>query len=649
MASSLSSLGLGSDGALSYDVIDQLRAVDEKAQVTPIENKITANENKLSDLSILTTLTATFKSSTSSLSDELTYLKRESSVTGDSVNVVASSGTAIQDFSIDVKNLATRDIYQSESFASSSSTFASSSDTLTFEIDGQSYSIDIDASTTISELKDKINDSTDGKITASLLNVGGDEPYRLIIKSTDTGADNAISISSLNGNELDLGFANHTYSAAEPTGTYDGSVNGDDTLTFNINGTDYNVTVSNGQSINDLVTTIQNDANLSKLLKAEVVDGKLTLESSDDSMTISSIHGSDAVFGLDNLTTTQDNHIQTAANATFDFNGVTISRDTNSIEDLIVGVTINLNTTGQSNVKITQKTSDISENLQSFVSSYNELMSNLNETIKYDTDTKNSGTFQGVSEIITMKADINRQLLSVDAKGRALSDFGIKLNESGMLEFDEDVFNAKLSEDASQIEEFFRGKTTFNPTVVYGSSVSSGAIDITSGNFTINGKNIIASLNGTASENALALKNAINSADIDGVQAYLDSTGSYVYLKSNSGDDIEIKGDSGILNSIGFKSGTTRGSTETSIGIFSDFNDLLNGLIDGTTSTLGLLETRLENEKDSLSTERTATIKNLDDKYQIMANRFAAYDSIIGKLNTQFNTLSMMIQQSYGE
>jgi flagellar hook-associated protein 2 len=501
----------------------------------------------------------------------------------------------------------------------------------------------------ISELKDKINDSTDGKITASLLNVGGDEPYRLIIKSTDTGADNAISISSLNGNELDLGFANHTYSAAEPTGTYDGSVNGDDTLTFNINGTDYNVTVSNGQSINDLVTTIQNDANLSKLLKAEVVDGKLTLESSDDSMTISSTHGSDAVFGLDNLTTTQDNHIQTAANATFDFNGVTISRDTNSIEDLIVGVTINLNTTGQSNVKITQKTSDISENLQSFVSSYNELMSNLNETIKYDTDTKNSGTFQGVSEIITMKADINRQLLSVDAKGRALSDFGIKLNESGMLEFDEDVFNAKLSEDASQIEEFFRGKTTFNPTVVYGSSVSSGAIDITSGNFTINGKNIIASLNGTASENALALKNAINSADIDGVQAYLDSTGSYVYLKSNSGDDIEITGDSGILNSIGFKSGTTRGSTETSIGIFSDFNDLLNGLIDGTTSTLGLLETRLENEKDSLSTERTATIKNLDDKYQIMANRFAAYDSIIGKLNTQFNTLSMMIQQSYGE
>jgi flagellar hook-associated protein 2 len=274
-------------------------------------------------------------------------------------------------------------------------------------------------------------------------------------------------------------------------------------------------------------------------------------------------------------------------------------------------------------------------------------MNNLNETIKYDTDTKNSGTFQGVSEIITMKADINRQLLSVDAKGRALSDFGIKLNESGMLEFDEDVFNAKLSEDASQIEEFFRGKTTFNPTVVYGSSVSSGAIDITSGNFTINGKNIIASLNGTASENALALKNAINSADIDGVQAYLDSTGSYVYLKSNSGDDIEITGDSGILNSIGFKSGTTRGSTETSIGIFSDFNDLLNGLIDGTNSTLGLLETRLENEKDSLSTERTATIQNLDDKYQIMANRFAAYDSIIGKLNTQFNTLSMMIEQSY--
>ena len=34
--SSISSLGLGSDGVLSYDVIDQFRAADESAQITHI-------------------------------------------------------------------------------------------------------------------------------------------------------------------------------------------------------------------------------------------------------------------------------------------------------------------------------------------------------------------------------------------------------------------------------------------------------------------------------------------------------------------------------------------------------------------------------------------------------------------------------------
>jgi flagellar hook-associated protein 2 len=648
MASSLSSLGLGSDGALSYDVIDQLREVDESAQVKPLETKITANENKSADLTILSTMTATLKSATSSLSDELTYLKRDSAVTGDSVNVIASSGTAIQDFTIDVKNLATKDIFQSVSFLNESSVFANGEDTLTFEIDGQSYDIEINASTTVSELKDKINDSTEGKITASLLNVGGDDPYKLIIKSTDTGADNTINISSLNGSELDLGFTNYTFEAAESTGLYSQGANGDDTLTFDINGTNYNITVTDGQSINDVITSIQNDNDLSKVLKAETIDGKLILQSTDENMTVSSNFGSDALFNLNTLSTTgQANHIQSAANATFDFNGISISRDTNSIEDLIVGVTINLNETGSSNVRIKQNTDDISENLNSLVSSYNDLIGNLNETINYDTESGSSGTLQGISEIISMKSNINRQLLSIDEKGRSLSDYGIALNENGMLEFDQDAFDTKINEDFSDIEDFFRGQTTINTTSTYASNISAGVIDITTGDFSINGTNIVVSLDGTASENALALKNAINSADIDGVEAYVDANNSYVYLQSSIGNDIAIAGNNTILNSIGFKSGTTRGTTESTIGTFSTFNDLLNNYINGENATLNLLSSRFENENDSLTKEKISTIQNLDDKYQIMANRFAAYDSIIGKLNTQFNALSMMIEQSY--
>ena len=61
MASSLTSLGLGSQGVLNYDIIDKLRAVDDRSQVTPLKSKITQNKVLQSDLSILTTFTAALK------------------------------------------------------------------------------------------------------------------------------------------------------------------------------------------------------------------------------------------------------------------------------------------------------------------------------------------------------------------------------------------------------------------------------------------------------------------------------------------------------------------------------------------------------------------------------------------------------------
>ena len=82
---------------------------------------------------------------------------------------------------------------------------------------------------------------------------------------------------------------------------------------------------------------------------------------------------------------------------------------------------------------------------------------------------------------------------------------------------------------------------------------------------------------------------------------------------------------------------------------FSTFNNNLKNLISGDNSTLSLFEKSLETEKKSLQTERGKTITRLDAKYDTMVARFAAYDSIIGKLNSQFQALSMMIEASYAD
>ena len=640
MAGSLSNIGLGSNGALSYDIIEKLRNVDDRNQVTPIDNKITSTTTKLTDLAILTTMAASFKSATSTLSDELSYLQRSSSVSGDSVDISVVSGTSLQDFSIDVKSLAQRDIIESKSFSSETATFSTEAETITINIGGTDYDIEVDTSTTLSQFKNEIFDKTDGKVTASILNVGGTDPYKLILKSTDTGSDQEITITSTGTASDNLGINNnYKYTFTPSTNTHTGA---NETLILKINDMEHSITIEEGDSISEVNTKIA-ALGLTDELTSRVENGALVLSSNDSNLTITG--ASATTFGLDTLTkTATTDKIQNASDASFLYNGILISRTTNSFDDLIVGVSLDLKEIGTSNVKITQDTTDITKNLENFVSKYNELMGNLNESIKYDSDSKASGTFQGVSEIITMKSMINRQLLSVDEQGRSLAQYGIELNNAGILEFDKSVIDNKLSSDSKDVESFFRGMTTVDTTIKVGAPVNAGIADLISGDFNINGTDIVVNLAGTASQNAIALKNAINSANIFGIEASLDNSNSYVILKSSNGSDIDISGDSTKLSSIGFSEGTVQGTSKTTTGIFSTFNDDLKDLVSGDNSTLGLFEKSLETQKKSFQTEKGTTEKRLDAKYDTMVARFAAYDSIIGKLNTQFQSLSMMIE-----
>ena len=383
MASALSSLGLGSQGALSYKVIDQLRAADNKIIIAPIDNKISKNTIKTNDLSTLTTLTASLKAETSTLSSEMSYLKRTATSSNSGVSVSVKDGTEIQDFSFNVTTLAKRDIIESKAFAKQTDTFASANDTINFNIDGKDYTANVLSTDSINTFKNKIFDATNGKITASLLNVGGVNPYKLVLKSTDTGANNAITVTS--------------------TGITNGTTN---------------LALTNLQPAGDLHAT---------------------------------------------------------------FNGVQITRTTNTVSDLVTGATITANDNVNSNISITQDTSAISGSISSFVTRYNSLMSNLNESTKYDVKTKVAGAFQGTSEVKSLKSGISRYLLSIDSSGRSLSDYGVSLNNAGTLEFNKTTFDSKMNSNSSDVENFFRGNGTANGFFTNYNSMLSNYIDTNHG------------------------------------------------------------------------------------------------------------------------------------------------------------------------
>jgi len=361
MASSITqTIGLGSDNRLSMDMIEKLRAVDEKAIIDPIDNNITETEDKKKALSEITSLMNDLESSVSSLGGDTLYLERTAYVSSEGINISIDKGVNPQSLSIDVNQLAKEEVRQSNTFASRTDTIADNDGNVTISLNGISETFSVTSSTTLEEFAQMINDSS-LDATAKILNTGNNE-YRLVLTSNVTGESNGFTITEDDGINLGL---------------------------------------------------------------------------SDD-----------------------NNIVQQAQDAIFQYNGVEVRRDSNKIDDLVYGVNLELTqvTDQPINIDIKEDSNSIASTLQNFVDSYNKLMEKLNEVTDYNEETKEAGIFQGDNNINGIKRDINRLLLQVDSQGRSMMDYGLSLDKEGTLSFDANEFNKKFSDNPSDVQSFFVGQ-----------------------------------------------------------------------------------------------------------------------------------------------------------------------------------------------
>ncbi|WP_096014764.1 flagellar filament capping protein FliD [Campylobacter lanienae] len=605
-----SQLGVGSGNILSWDTIDKLKEADTKALITPLETEIQSNLTKQKDLTAITTLLSTFKSNVSNLTGDSTYLKREASTSGSgSVSVSVSSGVAEQELNLSVEQLASQDSFQSKKFSSRTDSVFTQDVSFGISIGGKDYVIDADSTTTLEQLAEKINEATDGKVQAKILNVGGDEPFRLIIQSAETGEANKI------------GFYSITNSSSS------GNVSDDKTL----EALGFYFDKSSGSGEKD---SYGNEIN------------RLTLK---DPSQLSDAEKKNA-----------GSQIATAQDAKFKYNGIDITRSSNKVEDLILGVSLTLNKVdkaGEStNSSIKQSTEGILEDIKAMVDSFNSLMNNINEATKYDSETGLAGTFQGVREITSISSDLNKIINGVSSDGKSLASFGITITEDGLLTIDSTKLNDMITTNFDEFKNFFSSETKFTNVTAKGYKTIDWNNDI-KGTLTINGVDIsinipkdytagsATSTGGTGDEkdkkNAL-LKAITNASGLSNISASFDKDGKLV-LKGSGGTNIEIKGDKDFLEKLGLKEQKLEGKTEVVGGFFKGLNDTLNGLI-GTNGTLTKYGESLTISHKSLTESKEKRQQELDTKYTTMAEKWSQYDVLISKLETQMSTVTSMIE-----
>ncbi len=476
----LSSLGAGS-GVLTYDVIDKLKKADEAAMIDPFKTRLDNTKKKETNLSDLITQISLLKTSITDFKDGEIFQKRLADVSGSSVSADVKPGVKVQSISMDVSQLAKNDIYQSKGYDSKDSKINDSGDdqTIHLEYEDSSKDITIKDGATLSDLKDAINDADIG-VTASIIDTGSDsDPYKLILKGNDTGKDNIIKLDYSNIDDLNLNDT--VYQSAKYDADTDKVNDSGDTQTFKVtvNGTDYTMDVDDGTTVSDFVDMVNNgdlkdsDGNSLGGISAKYEDGHIKFHMEQ----IGDISITDDNFTTDfnsNTDFTNDNRVQTAQNSKFKYNGVDVERDSNKVDDLVVGLTLNLNSTGSSTVNIKQDTDTIEKDMQDFVKGYNSLVSKIQTLTKYDPDSKIKGVFQNEMDIKNIPNDISNSLFNsfvtqsvtkTDRNGEQYdtnislnaSDFGFSQNRTGFLDFDSAKFDKMLKENPNETEKFLTG------------------------------------------------------------------------------------------------------------------------------------------------------------------------------------------------
>lgn len=267
---------------------------------------------------------------------------------------------------------------------------------------------------------------------------------------------------------------------------------------------------SNGQGIktitidssNNTLQGIRDAINSAKIgIKASIIndgsDSPYTLTLSPENIGLSnslkiSVEGDKAMTALlaHNPADIQNlSQNQAAQNAIFIVDGVTVSKTSNSISDVIPGVTLELKNTTEkpASLNIAHDTGAVTSSVQDFVKAFNDLNKTLQDLTAYNPTTKQGAVLQGDSTVrllqSQMRAILNAPVSNTGGSLTTLSQIGITIQKDGTMALDTSKLSAAIEKDPYDVASLFTtvGRSS-DPMVSY----SSAANSTDAGSFPIN-------------------------------------------------------------------------------------------------------------------------------------------------------------------
>ena len=293
------------------------------------------------------------------------------------------------------------------------------------------------------------------------------------------------------------------------------SVTDTDTFfTFSYAGTSYTLSnISAGTTLQGFVNIINNHADSRNYIRASTIyDGSVYhlqitgLDQGSDNQVVISGAG-DIIFSGSDFNETQDaNNSQIRVNGFPSSGGGWIERSTNTINDVIEGITLNLNDAEEGTdikLNVVTDTSSVKANVASFVEAVNVVRAQIQAITSVDDDgqgsilTGNYGVDIIAQNLKFITADMGLGFTYYDNDTQtgdrysALSQLGIMTDAEegstsyGLLKIDYDVLDAALEDDPTAVAELFSAKylgesqsTDFTYTSLVEGTTKAGLFDI---------------------------------------------------------------------------------------------------------------------------------------------------------------------------
>ena len=469
------------------------------------------------------------------------------------------------------------------------------------------------------------SDSTVATLTASGSKAGSDINSSLTVTTlasshTLTGPTLASPSSTVGQRNITINFG--TWSA-DPTAGGGQSFTSNGQSQISVAATSSTTLSDLRDAINNAATDSDNDGT-KDVLASIIYDGSnymLMLKSesgASNEMKVTDSHATPA-YAYDTTDGAQLTQRVQGLNSAFTVDGISMTRSSNSVDDLFDGFTLDLKKTSSSAVRISSSVDldGVSDLMKGYVDTYNQVMLNLTAMGANDPiDNENDGALIGDSTLREIKEEL-REMSSTAIKGYEggpyyLSYLGVSTERDGSLSFDKKQLESQFKSRPETVRAFFTNNF----------ATSNSNITITEFSF----------LNTKPGSYAFSTDGSTHT--IGGVSATKNGDVYSVASGDPTGLGITVANGSGVTSGTIFYGKSFINQVSDKLDVYLKFNSILDQRVDNLNDTLA-----------TVAEKRSALESRIESITQRYARQYSAMESTVAAFQETGNMLTAMLEK----